>query len=208
MQYSDLSAVPEEMEPQASAGLSGNDVLFLALYLILLAFFILLNANAHLSERKTQAVMETFQPAFVVPQVTADATALSASRIETRLLEVFRNHLPAGEWQLQTLDGRIELALPLHRAFPSGSAVLQPGRISLVRRLGEIIGAAQSDAGLDVILMIGGPDQALSRRRAAALARDLVRSGIDPARFEAGTDRRVSENIAIRLVPAAAGGIR
>ena len=205
MQQPEVSVVPEELESESPAGLGGNDVLFLALYLILLAFFILLNANAHLSERKTQAVMETFQPAFVVPQVAADATALSADRVEARLLEVFRNHLPSGDWQLQTLDGRIELSFPLRRAFSEDSAVLQPGRISLVRRLGEVIGGAQSDAGLDVNLMIGGSDEALARRRAAALARDLLRSGIEPARFEAGTDRSLVETLAIRLVPSSGG---
>lgn len=203
MQYPQVSAESAETEPGAHAGQSGNDVLFLALYVILLAFFILLNANASLSERKTQAVMETFQPAFVLPQVPADATALSVTSIETRLLDVFRNHLPTGEWQLQTLEGRIELALPLHRAFSTDSAVLQPGRISLVRQLGGIIGEAQDDSGLDVLLMIGGADQALARRRAAALARDLVRSGIVPTRFEAGTDSSAAETISIRLVPGA-----
>jgi flagellar motor protein MotB len=200
MQYPEMSAVSGETESASSAGQHGNDMLFLALYLILLAFFILLNANANLSERKTQAVIAAFQPAFVVPQIQADATSLTASMIETRLLEVFRNHLPSGEWQLQTLEGRIELSLPLHRAFPKSSAVLQPGRISLVRQIGSIVGDAQEDSGVFVLLMIGGTDQALARRRTAALARDLVRSGIVANRFEAGTDSAAAETISIRLV--------
>jgi flagellar motor protein MotB len=201
MQTPELSVFSEDTDRDQHTGQSANDVLFLALYLILLAFFILLNAHASPSERKTQAVLETFQPAFVITQVAADAAALSTTAVDVRLLEVFRSHLPSGDWQMQTLEGRIEITLPARKAFSADSAVLQPGRISLVRRLGEVIGEAQNITGLTVAMSIGGIDNALARRRAAALARDLVRNGIMPTRFEAGTGRTSADTISIRLTP-------
>lgn len=205
MQTSEIPALQEDAPASPDSGNAGNDVLFLALYLILLAFFIMLNAHASVSERKTQAVMETFQPLFVLPETEADATALTVLSLDAKLLELFRNHLPSGDWQVQTLEGRIQVSLPSRRAFPTGSAVLQPGRISLVRRLGEVIGEAQNVSGLNVILAVGGGEQALSRRRAAALARDLLRNGIIATRFEAGTDRALSDSIRIDLRPSAGG---
>lgn len=179
--------------------------MFLALYVILLAFFIVLNANASISEKKTLAVIETFRPAIVPAPAPADTGTLAADPVEERLKRVFDAHLPDGEWRLVTRDGHIDVLIPAHRAFADGSSVLQPGRIAMVRKLAAVLGEAQSVDGLRLQLATGGKSTDLARRRAASLARDLVRNGVMADRFEAGVDAAAGDRIRFRLAPGSRG---
>lgn len=205
MVHQDMFATEDPVEESPGSGFSGNDVLFLALYLILLAFFIMLTANASPSERKVEAVVEGFRPDFRPVPVAVDTSALVASQVEERLIEVFASHLPKDDWRIQTLDGRIEVELPTRRVFPPGSSVLQPRRISMVRKLSEVLGHSQSVDGLHLRMVVGGEDTDVARRRTAALARDLLRHGVDADRFEAGYDTTVTDTIRLLMIAEPAG---
>lgn len=196
----------EALSPDAQgAGFGANDVLFLALYVILLAFFIVLNANASISEKKTLAVIETFRPQIVPVRAPDDTGTIAADPVEERLKRVFDTHLPSGEWRLVTRDGHIDVLIPAHRAFAADSSVLQPGRIAMVRKLAAVLGEAQSVDGLRLQLATGGSSNDLARRRAASLARDLVRNGVMADRFEAGVDTAAGDRIRFRLIPDSEG---
>lgn len=162
-----------------------NVSLFLALYLILLAFFIMLNSSAEISEARARAVAAgvTVRPMVLTDRSDA-AMALVADRLEERLTELFDGHRPDEGWRIRTADGVIAVRLPQRKAFGDGSSVLKTTRIAMMQRLAEILGEAQNADGLELSVRVeDAGDAALARRRAAALGRDLVREGIEPARF-------------------------
>jgi hypothetical protein len=180
---------------------------FLALYLILLGFFVMLSANARLSESRSNAVLQSlmteFRPVLVEPRATS---ALVAEPVHLELADLFRDHLGDGDWRLETREGQVRTSLPLRRIFSDGGSILKPTRLSLVRRMAEVFGAAQTAAGQSVRVLVGNDGgDALARRRAAAIARDLVRSGVDARRFEVGVDAAAADKIVLALVPAGEG---
>lgn len=162
-----------------------NVVLFLALYLILLAFFIMLNSNAEISEARARAAVGgiTLAPVELTPVPDAPL-ALVADTLEARLVELFDGHMERGEWRLQVSNGLIAVSLPQRKAFAEGSSVLRPTRTAMVGRLAALLGETGADESLSLVMVMGDPgDASLARRRAAALGGDLVRNGVDPERF-------------------------
>ena len=198
---------PDDAHTAEQAGELANSSVFLALYLILLGFFLMLDAHADLSEARSQAAIESLRLDIAPrPEPVPETTALAADPLEQRLNDIFRNHLPKGEWDLVTREGRILVRLPQRRAFSPDSSVLQPGRISMMRRLAGIIGEAQAVEGLRVSVTVGvGNDSDLARRRAASLARDMLRFGVAHDRFDIGTDRAADGSIEFHLRPPAEG---
>ncbi|WP_417516977.1 hypothetical protein [Minwuia sp.] len=202
------TADPEEETDAPDEGGLANSTVFLALYLILLGFFILLNAHASLSEAKTRAMVDGLRLDFVPPVPQPEgAMALVADPLEQRLADLFRHELPDGGWQLETREGTVIVRMPQRRAFTEDSAVLQPGRISMVQRLSALLGEAQKSNDLNLSLtLFFEHDRALARRRAAALARDLVRNGISHERFRLVIKRGADDDVVMHLMPAAAEG--
>ncbi|WP_416899749.1 MAG: hypothetical protein ACMVY4_08605 [Minwuia sp.] len=198
-----------ESGPDVNTGSElANSAVFLALYLILLGFFLMLNAHATLSEDRTRAMVAGLRLDPVVPPIApVTDTAIVADPLEQRLKDVFGEHMPDGEWDLVSRAGRILIRIPLHRAFSDDSSVLQPGRISLMRRMAEVIGEAQTMDGLAVSVTIGkGPDADLARRRAASLGRDMLRYGLAHDRFDIGADAAAAGSIELELRTAADEG--
>ncbi|MDF1721309.1 MAG: hypothetical protein P1U65_11605 [Minwuia sp.] len=164
---------------------AGNSVLFLSLYLILLAFFIMLNARAEVSSVRTKAVIAGLGlPVDVSPVVEPRPMALVADELEQRLGTLFRHEFASTFTVISSGDGRMVVSLPMHRVFDGDTAVLRPQRLSMMRRLAEVLGELGKRESLAVALQVPrGTQPDLAIRQAAALGRDLVRNGIDPADF-------------------------
>ncbi len=169
---------------------AGNNILFLSLYLILLAFFIVLNARAEISTVRTQAVIAGLGlPVAVPPVVEPRSMTLVADELEQRLGAIFHHELASDLSIITTGDGAMVVSLPMHRVFDGDTAVLRTQRLSVMRRLAELLGDVGRRHSLKVSLQVPRgklPDLAI--RRAAALGRDLVRHGIDPLDFSIRID--------------------
>lgn len=181
-----------------------NTVLFLALYLILLAFFIMLNSSAEITEARARAVVGGVSLAPELPVAPApDALALVADRLETELVTIFDGHVDPGEWRLQTGAGALSVRLPQRKAFGADSSVLRPTRTAMVQRLAEVFGDLQSAEGFDLVVRVESDgDEGLARRRAAALGRDLVRQGVASDRFSLQVVAGEGAGIEFLLQPA------
>lgn len=193
---------PTTPEADAPAGPDqANVVLFLALYLILLAFFIMLNSNAEISEARARAVVGgiTIAPVELAPRPDAPL-AMVADALEARLVELFDGHMDRGEWRLQASAGLIAVRMPQRKAFGEDSSVLRPARIAMVSRLAALLGETGADEGLDLVVVMGDAgDASLARRRAAALGGDLIRNGVDPARLALRIQRDPAASIEFLL---------
>ncbi|PJK28246.1 hypothetical protein [Minwuia thermotolerans] len=205
MYTSTTETEPTTPEADAPAGPDqANVVLFLALYLILLAFFIMLNSNAEISEARARAVLAgiTIAPVELAPRPDGPLT-LVADALEAQLVELFDGHMDRGEWRLQASEGLIAVSMPQRKAFGADSSILRPTRIAMVNRLAALLGETGANERLDLVLVMGDAgDTSLARRRAAALGGDLIRNGVDPARFALRVQRDPSASIEFLLQPA------
>ena len=184
----------------------GNNILFLSLYLILFAFFIVLNARAEISTVRTRAVIAGLGlPVQPRPTVAQRPMTLVATELEQHLGDIFRRELAPDLSVIATGDGALVVSLPLRRVFQDDTAVLRTQRLSVMRRLAEVLASTSRDDDLTLTLVVppaGSADLAI--RRAAGLGRDLVRAGVDPAVFAVRVERQGTDSD-LRLILARPG---
>lgn len=186
--------------PADSSLARSTHVVFLSLYLILLAFFMMLNTQAEISSVRVQAVVAGLGLPLIAERTTPRPMALVADELESRLADVLARELGRDDWSLVVKDGVIEIAVPLRRVFEPGTVVLQTTRVALMRRLGEALVAAIASDGLQLSVALDtGTDAALARRRAAALGRDLVRQGVAATAFAVTVEHRDDDAARWRL---------
>ncbi|MDF1732173.1 MAG: hypothetical protein P1U49_11770 [Minwuia sp.] len=163
----------------------GNNTLFLSLYLILFAFFIVLNARAEISTARTEAVLAGLGlPVQPRPAVVQRPMVLVADELEQRLSDVFPRELAPDLSIVAASDGDLVVSLPLRRVFQNDTAVLRTQRLSVMRRMAEVLAGFGRTDGLSLTLVVPPGDSSdLAIRRAAALGRDLVRAGVDASAF-------------------------
>ena len=189
-----LDGLVSVMDP-AERRATGNNILFLSLYLILFAFFIVLNARAEISTVRTEAVLAGLGlPVQPRPAVVQRPMTLVANELEQRLGEIFQRELAPDLSVIATADGDLVVRLPLRRVFQQGTAVLRTQRLSVMRRMAEVLAGIGRADNLSLTLVVPPGESAdLAIRRAAALGRDLVRAGVDASAFavrieDQGTD--------------------
>ena len=203
---------------------SSHIVALLSLKILLLAFFILLNALSTFEEGRRTAVVDSVRQAFqgVLPaqfNVDADPAALDifegAKEVVDALHQLFADDLPIlvreespGSWTLR-------VDLPIGDLFAQGEDAPLPEGAETLRLVGAVLGDPRfASAGyhVDVLYGIDAPTggSAGNRRaltRAGVLVRELERQGLLPARLSTGFlpdfAGRVRLHFTIRLEAAA-----
>ncbi len=189
----------------------GNIVALLSLKLLLLAFFILLNALSALEAHKAKAVLESVNKAFsgrlevkenLSPQ-EAGAGHLSGARLMLdEVGQLFESMLPAVYRETTSHGSSLVLELSTQSLFRSGKSALQPGRGLLLDRL---VAALNAERNVPVFYQFEfqqgtlGADYAakqLAVDRAAAMAHHLVRRGV------------AAEDLSIGIAPIANDRLR
>lgn len=186
-------------------GKDGARVLFVALFMILLAFFILLNAMATIVEQKKQTAMESVGGAFgFLPSglslqnqqegPSAAAQQLQLVQVQTQMMDQLRRMF-TGEMgkgitvaPAPTGDGAV-LRIQSPQVFSGTDTDVPPALAERLRRVGELI------RGMDVSVKVqghtalrprGSLEEAwwISGRRSQKVARLLLGQGVDPRRVE------------------------
>lgn len=184
-----------------------NVVAMLSLFLLLLAFFILLNALSQLEQDKTRAVLESVNEAFD-GQAESNASKLpipaalralpNAAELFGELGELFTSFVPTVKVETSPDADLLRLTLPDSVVFQPGKLALQPGRNALLDRFVDAL-ADERFAHLSVQLWLdhGMPPDAtetvaaasarsLEVGRMGALARDMIARGFPDDRLGAG----------------------
>ena len=136
-------------------------VVYVGLYLILLAFFILLIGISTFEEKRTQAVVgsitSTFQAgltdgtgldAELLP--TALAQFLSAQAFQRKLEDLFRSLLPHSEVRMSRPGELMHVVFPVDVLFPPRSDVLRIERFPLLRRIAAALDDHPPDQRFDI----------------------------------------------------------
>lgn len=177
-----LDARPEQRDPSL--------VLFVGLYLLLLAFFILLVTLSRYDDRRTEAVVgsvrSTFQSVLPVPQpglLRDENDALDRGRAhQERVGQLVRGVLPLARFEVVTPGRLLLVRLPVDELFEPDSAVLRPEMRALWTRIAATLGGVEGQR-YDLEMVLGrertplGGALGLDVERAGAFARAMAAFG-------------------------------
>ncbi len=185
-----------DLEYYSVASKSGGSYLVLSLFLLLLAFFILLNAISTRTEVKSRAVMDSLLSTFRTTDQSASAAEIPLSRLgatpepEELVAEMRRlwvTAVPVAEIEVFT-DGRtMQLGLPANMMFPGGRAVLRKDRRRFLADVAQVLAVEATNFSNELELLVGtdwrvGKELDLEANkleiaRAVEFAEELIASG-------------------------------
>ncbi len=188
--------------------------IFLGLYLLLLAFFILLNSISTYEEIKTKKAIESLSSTFAAtgpptekPVVfTSDVGAIpEAEQLQNVITHLVKTAIPIEEVKLKRGGGQMRVTIPVETMFEPDSARILPGVEEFLNGLAEALSTPPPGFRFDFEATLGAAElraeilkdgEPLQLSRAGALARDLRRRGA-PAR-----------SVAVGVEPGDPAGLR
>lgn len=217
----------EQQEPntQGSAPFQDRTVwIFISLYLILIAFFMVMNAISNQETARADAVIEslntTFKNAFEArgetinflqqPKTTAPNDEFVGS------IEALQASIFALEDRFPSPGGnRFVVRIPTVLLFAGQSTKLRPDRVNVLEQLAELIASARPGEHRELTFFFGlgdgGAGPVVRRRalmRAGDLARNFTKLGVPRGSVAAGINAGNPDEIAIALRAVAAGSDR
>lgn len=179
----------------------------LSVYLLLLAFFVVLNSISHVEAARTRAVSsslnETFaangRPAERTDLFTSDAgNAPSDAAMLARVGALIRTELALVEAR-DVVPGRVmQVTLPADSLFVPGREAIDALRRPLIERIARVLANPPASMRYDLDIILGTDDgRQLATRRSAWLASIFTAAGAPPRSIAAGTDRQSSGTLTL-----------
>lgn len=166
--------------------------LFLGLYLLILAFFILLVSLSTIEERKARAVMDSLSATFAGTQRPAGNTGGTSEgnqliSIEREIAGAFAALVRVVEVEVVKPGRLMRVGLPLAVVFDTGAtaprASLHPMFDRVVATLSTQPGGARVNVEFTIQRGTAAEERLLASTRADALAREMIARGAPPARL-------------------------
>ena len=188
---------------QAPSAEDGNTVVLLGLYLLLLAFFILLVSISRIVESRSSAALDSVNGAFGLANMpVAFAPIVSGPIIgledfHGRVRAAVEAALPVAEITTAQAGRVMRVRVSTNVAFERGEARLSRAMPPFMERLSGAMRLAVEGWRVEIELRVGmrdtaepavAGDAALAIARAGLLAREFVRAGIAPAAIASGID--------------------
>ncbi len=186
-----------------------NIVALLSLQLLLLAFFILLNALSKFEDEKTRRVLESVNDTFNGQvQAVRNASTYSGAigslddgrSLVAELKRLFTTTLPATRVEQSSNANLFRLVLPATKLFEAGSAELRSGRLGLLNRISALLKKRQALGQGFRLRWLHGVETTRDRRLAAPapslleirrvgyVVDELLARGVEPARLAVGVE--------------------
>ena len=172
-------------------------VVFLSLYLLLLAFFILLNSLSQMEQDRTRAALGSIDATFKSrietalawrPARSVPGSVSGTERLPARLKRPFEPVLPIGRFEVLQVGNLIRVTVPSDLIFVPGRSALRATRTRLMESIADGLSQRTAEGHYQVALQIGtkadlgsAGEPELALARAGVFARDLRRRGV-PAR--------------------------
>ncbi len=178
--------------------------LFLGLYLILLAFFVLLNTMATLKDDRVKAVLgsllSTFSTEILNTSAPTEFTAsvgdiLATDEYHREIRDFFEVAVPLSRVEFYSAGTVMQIRVPANQVFETGSMIIRKDRNELVDRVARAMSRRVQGLRYDLeFSTFTGPFLAppsnsgpiLAVVRSGAFARDLVNRGIAPEALTIG----------------------
>ncbi len=189
-----------KIEPRRDPGIT----IFLSLFLLLLAFFILLNSLATIEELKTRKVLTSVAATFrsVVDSETREQILISdlgptpeAQDVLEALQQLWVTAVPVIKVEKLTPGQVMQVTLPVNDLFMGGRPVLRSDREGLFNRTALLLALKSKGAVTDAQVVFGikrgehtlaDADGRLAAERAVKIATALVTHGTPPDRLSVG----------------------
>lgn len=176
---------------------------FLGLYLLVLAFFILLVSLSTIEERKARAVMESLTATFGDARPSGTSVGPGegdlALLLERRLAAAFASLVHIARVETVKPGRLVRAELPLAEVFVDEAAALRPALHPLLDRIVAALSSAPAGTAVAVEVALAAAaetgQERLAPARAGGFARELLARGAPPQR------------LSIALAPAAGGQV-
>lgn len=171
----------------------------LSVYLLMLAFFVVLTSISHVEEARTRAVSGSLNETFAVDGRPDSRTVLFTSSaghaprdaaLLSRIGGMIRTELSVARIR-EIEPGRImAVTLPAESIFVPGRKAIDPLRRPLIERVAQSLADPQPGVRYDVDILVGtGPAEELAVGRSAFLATVLVGAGTPRRSVAAGIEQ-------------------
>ncbi|MFH1805515.1 MAG: hypothetical protein ABID63_11580 [Pseudomonadota bacterium] len=201
-----MAEIEDDAPSKPSPPTNGSVALFLSLYLLLLAFFILLNTISTFEEVKTRKVQESLSSAFasILPPTTSlqtvtsiEGPVLSAEETQNQIGILFQTAIKIVRVQVIQPGKLMEVMMHVDQLFEQNSILVRTRQGDFMARLAEILA---DDGGLlryEMEMVMGAEvasrgvvevANSLEIGRAGAFARELIDQGAPEDAFFVGLD--------------------
>lgn len=211
MAATDDIALPPERPPAGDSSIT----LFLGLFLLILAFFILLVSISTIEKVKSTVVQDSLTSAFstILPPVTSPTTLtalegeiLAGPQFQDEVRGLFETSLQVAKVEVVQPGRLMVVDIPADVLFVPGEATFQPTQQPLFDRIVASVSGAPPGLRFDMEFVIGAPYvrerdlpviQTLEIARAGAFAREMATRGVPPQNIVVGVRRGDPKNVAI-----------
>jgi len=194
--------------------------LFLSLFLLLLAFFILLNALSTIEPGRSNRVLESVQRSFTAAlrdrlgdsMLDADPGQVIGESTRARIGSIFQQTIPVAKVTVEPDGNPIYVSAPAVRLYSAAAGGLTPVGEQLANRLAPLLASppAGSVMELDILFTISADERGAGRIARAGAVADVAerfgRLGIDPALIAAGLEPGQTDTVRFVFRTRPAGG--
>ncbi|NQW11433.1 MAG: hypothetical protein HQ481_16325 [Alphaproteobacteria bacterium] len=209
---------PTTREP----GAGSSQPLFLSLFLLLLAFFILLNSLSSIEVGRSNRVLQSVQDAFPSSvrrevgdaQLDGDPGQVIGDALRAQIGAVFKALLPVAEVTVEPGGNPLYVEVPIRLAWQPSAGGVTPVMEELADQLRPIVARPPTGSVLRVQILFGinglddGNERALRVTAASTVVETFARAGIDPSRLSSGLEPWDSDTVRLvfRTAPAGSRG--
>lgn len=176
----------------------GTTTLFLGLFLLILAFFVLLVSISTVQDVKSRAVIDSVTSAFatVLPPSTdptrftaKDGDVLAAQQFQEEITKIYATSLQVAQVEVVQPGRSMRVRLPTNALFENGDAKLRVSAIPFLDRMVTSLSGRPPGLRFDMEFVIGSRSggssdfssgQTLEMARAGNFARQMISRGVPP----------------------------
>jgi hypothetical protein len=181
----------------------------LSLYLLLLAFFVVLNTMSRVVDVRLQAVSGSLNETFAAVGIPSDrAVRFTSNESELlgdaaflrRLGSLIKTEFSIAKVTETTAGRLLEVTIAQNELFVSDANVIVPQRRPLIDNVAAALRTSRSEWFYDVEILAGAePGNGLAMARAGSLANFFVASGVEGRRVLAGLVRGDPGSLRLRF---------
>lgn len=195
-------------------GGDGATLLYLGVFILLLAFFILLNSISHFHDEKVGAVIRSVDQAFSTQALLSGAPGdrqqvrREAARAIQDLGDLIRAELPLAKVEAGEQTGTLVVALPAANLFLADGSALRPSHQALIERMARTLEKRRHGVAVRAEFLLAtkqAADNAALVARAGVLARTITALGADPSALSVGLETGVEPGQVRMLFSVQAG---
>lgn len=204
-------SVPTSSMPQQQENTALMEI-FLALYLILLAFFIVLNSFATLEDDRVDAVKEGVQKSFFDPFAASarpDAdwgdsqTMMQAHVFMQEMIGLFSDEMKPLDMERQRNGRQLQVSFPVSSLFYAQRADIRSAQSVFIDRIASAVSAPPENMRYEVMIALssGTEDDKLSSRRGSVLTQAFIDAGMPSYALSVGrSDSLTPERMRLSFV--------